>query len=95
MTGLQGRKVFVTGGSIGIGKATALLLARCGAPVVVAARDEARLDAAVEEIRAARQAASQHVSGIALDVGDRAAVNAAAPKVLEAFVVQHGLGLRG
>ncbi len=38
MPGLAGRRVLVTGGSRGIGRATAVLLARCGAAVGIAYR---------------------------------------------------------
>lgn len=41
---LTGRLIMVTGGSTGIGRATAILLSELGARVVVAARDSARLE---------------------------------------------------
>jgi 3-oxoacyl-[acyl-carrier protein] reductase len=50
---LDGRTALVTGASQGIGRAVALLLARQGARVVVAARNEAKLDELVGEIAAA------------------------------------------
>ncbi len=43
--GLEGRVAVVTGGSEGIGAATALLFARCGADVVITGRTQATLDA--------------------------------------------------
>lgn len=46
-TALAGKHAFVCGASKGIGAATAQLLARCGANVTVAARDEAALEALV------------------------------------------------
>jgi NAD(P)-dependent dehydrogenase (short-subunit alcohol dehydrogenase family) len=48
--GLAGRVAIVTGGSRGIGRATAAVLAREGARVVICARDEAGVTAAAAEI---------------------------------------------
>jgi NAD(P)-dependent dehydrogenase (short-subunit alcohol dehydrogenase family) len=49
--GFEGKVAIVTGGASGIGKATALLLARGGAAVMICARRRARLEAAVDEAR--------------------------------------------
>lgn len=49
-TSLAGRSVVVTGGSKGIGKGIARVFARAGADVLLAARDEATLAAAAEEL---------------------------------------------
>ena len=51
-TPLEGRSVIVTGGSYGIGKGIARVFARAGADVLLAARDEARLSAAAEDLGA-------------------------------------------
>jgi 3-oxoacyl-[acyl-carrier protein] reductase len=56
--GLKGRVALVTGGSKGIGLATSHELAREGARVFIASRDQANVDAAVAEIRAAGGEAS-------------------------------------
>ncbi|XP_064324233.1 dehydrogenase/reductase SDR family member 13 [Phalacrocorax carbo] len=48
---LRGRTAIVTGGSGGIGAATALELARCGARVVLASRNALRGEAAARRIR--------------------------------------------
>ena len=50
---LQGRVAVVTGASAGIGRATALSLARDGAAVVIQARRAEKLDELAKEIRAA------------------------------------------
>ena len=48
--GIKGRCALVTGGSQGIGRACAELLAAEGVDVAIAARDEARLQAVAEEL---------------------------------------------
>ena len=47
---VDGKVVVVTGGSSGIGQATALMMARAGARVAIVARDEAKLQETVREI---------------------------------------------
>jgi citronellol/citronellal dehydrogenase len=49
---LQGQVVLVSGGAGGIGRATAWLLGRLGASVVIAGRSAAKLDEAVDAMRA-------------------------------------------
>ena len=48
--GLKGRVAIVTGGTQGIGKAAAVLLAKEGASVVIAARGQDMLDAVAAQI---------------------------------------------
>ena len=49
--GMEGKVVLITGGTSGIGRATATALAAMGAEVVVTGRNRERGEAAVEEIR--------------------------------------------
>ncbi len=70
MSELQGKTVFVTGASSGIGKATALAFAREGCRLLVCARRQERLESLLEALTKAGTA----VHGFALDVRDRGAV---------------------
>lgn len=47
---ISGRRALITGGSLGIGRATAAELVAEGVDVAIVARDKARLDAAVQEL---------------------------------------------
>ncbi|WP_348752504.1 SDR family oxidoreductase [uncultured Aquincola sp.] len=71
---LAGRVAVVTGGSSGIGLATADLLLSCGAAVAVCGRDAQRLDAAVAGLRERHPQARLHAQ--TCDVLDKAAVQA-------------------
>ncbi len=51
---MTGKTVLVTGGTTGIGRATALGLARLGAHLAITGRDRERAEDAAREIRAAR-----------------------------------------
>lgn len=62
---LKGKNVIITGASRGIGKAIALRLAREGANVVIAARDQETLNSAVAEIK---KQASSKIIGVSTDV---------------------------
>ncbi len=48
---LSGKVAIVTGGSRGIGKSTAILLAQHGADVVITSKDKTNLENAVKEIK--------------------------------------------
>ena len=61
---LEGKVALVTGGSMGIGLAIGRRLAEEGSAVVLAARTQGRLDAAVQELRKENLSAS----GVAADV---------------------------
>jgi 3-dehydrosphinganine reductase len=77
----RGKKVAITGGNSGIGRAAALQLAREGASVAILARDQGRLDAVVNELKAAGGPQARFV-GVSVDVKDDASVEAAAAAVL-------------
>lgn len=81
MTNLQGRIALVTGASQGIGRAVALELARSGAVVGLAARNQAKLDEAAAEIKAAGGQAEV----FAMDVASEEAIKAGARAVLDRF----------
>jgi short-subunit dehydrogenase len=65
---LKDKTVIVTGGSSGIGKALAMQFASSGANVVIAARNEAKLN----ETKAALQHSGYSVTAITCDVSDAA-----------------------
>jgi 3-dehydrosphinganine reductase len=64
----DGKKVFITGGSSGIGKATAEHLVRWGADVCIASRGTDRLREAAEEIRGHAAHPGQKILAMPLDV---------------------------
>jgi NAD(P)-dependent dehydrogenase (short-subunit alcohol dehydrogenase family) len=74
MSGFDGTRVLVVGGSSGIGQATAAAFAAAGANVTIASRSKAKLDAAIKAIGAASAAAP--VTAVELDITDDAAVSA-------------------
>jgi len=77
---MTGKTVVVTGGNSGIGKQTALNLARAGARVVVTARDAARGETAVSDLRAHN--VSGEVELVVFDLGDLASVRSGAAEIL-------------
>ena len=70
--GLQDKVAVVTGGTSGIGLATARLLLREGAAVVICGRDQARLAAAKASLLG--NAAEKNLLAMACDVLDKDAV---------------------
>jgi 3-dehydrosphinganine reductase len=82
MSWFQGKKVLLVGGSEGIGRETALALARQGAHVLVSARRQAQLDETVAAMKAVAASPSQVLAALSLDACDRTVVRAAVPQVL-------------
>jgi 3-oxoacyl-[acyl-carrier protein] reductase len=78
---LEGKTAFVTGASQGIGRACALTLAKMGARVALAARNEAALEAVAAEIAAAGGQAKTFL----MDVSDEISIQAAAKAAIAHF----------
>lgn len=68
MKAFRGRHAVITGGTSGIGLATAKLLARRGAAITIVARDRERLEAACEAIAAERSDVEAPIHWVAADV---------------------------
>src|SRR5690606_6219940 len=81
---LQGRSVIITGGSKGIGRGIARVFARAGVKLTIVARNQAEINAAVEEMNAAGGIAR----GAVCDVTD---IDAVQRMVDEAAAAQGGL----
>lgn len=92
---LAGRTVLITGANTGIGRATAVALARRGARLVLAGRSEERTRAALDEVRAA----GAEAGFLPLDLGDLASVRRAASTFLDGgsplHVLINNAGLAG
>ena len=67
---MSGKRILVSGGGSGIGRATACLLARLGGEVVISGRKQDKLDSVVEVIRSHGYKAQ----GIACDIREQQAV---------------------
>jgi NAD(P)-dependent dehydrogenase (short-subunit alcohol dehydrogenase family) len=95
MRELHGQTALVTGAASGIGRATALALARAGAQVIVCDVNETQLAALAGELGSACRLARR------VDVSDRAAMQAFADEVhtlvpaVDVLVNNAGVGLQG
>ena len=81
MENLQGKKAIITGGSRGLGKATALAFAKLGIDVAITGRDETRLKETAEELRALGVKATY----ASFDVGNHQEVKTAIQQLVQDF----------
>jgi NAD(P)-dependent dehydrogenase (short-subunit alcohol dehydrogenase family) len=86
---LAGRVCVVTGATRGIGRATAMQLARLGADVVIVGRDEARLDAV--RIEAKQAAGNERVQWVRADFASLASVRLAGQEIAQRWPAIHVL----
>jgi NAD(P)-dependent dehydrogenase (short-subunit alcohol dehydrogenase family) len=89
MSELADRTFIVTGANSGIGKITALELARQGAQVILACRSKDKALPVQDELR--RETRNDRVELVALDLGDLASVRACAQELLDRKLPIHGL----
>ena len=80
---MTGKNVLVTGGTGGIGKATAIGLAALGARVGITGRDRVRAEAAAADIRAA--SGSSAVDVYVADMSSQAEVRRLSGEILDAY----------
>ena len=86
--GLKGKRALVTGGSLGIGKAIALELAREGADVAIVARTKDRLEAAARELESQT---GRKIIPLAADVTSREQVDRTVAQAAERLGGLHSL----
>jgi NAD(P)-dependent dehydrogenase (short-subunit alcohol dehydrogenase family) len=87
---LSGRTAIVTGSTAGIGRGSAEGLARAGASVVINGRTQARVDEALQQMRAAFPQAT--ISGIAADLATAEGANALVAQAPDADILVNNVG---
>jgi NAD(P)-dependent dehydrogenase (short-subunit alcohol dehydrogenase family) len=80
---LSGRTVFITGANSGLGQETARAMAARGAHVILAGRDQAKLDESVAAIRASVPAAQ--LDTLTVDLGSLESIRAATSRARQQF----------
>ncbi|PKP89855.1 MAG: short-chain dehydrogenase [Alphaproteobacteria bacterium HGW-Alphaproteobacteria-16] len=80
---MAGQTVFITGANSGLGQETARAMAACGAHIIMAGRDQAKLDEAVAAIRAQHPDAS--LDTIVCDLGNLASIRACGGEARKRF----------
>ncbi|ANK12714.1 SDR family NAD(P)-dependent oxidoreductase [Erythrobacter neustonensis] len=80
---LSGRTVFITGANSGLGQETARAMAARGAHVIMAGRDQEKLDASVAAIRTDQPQAA--LDTITLDLGSLESIRAATSRARQRF----------
>ncbi len=76
---MNGKTVVITGGNAGIGKATAIALAKKGAEILITSRSEGKAKAAVEEIRS--ESKNENVDFVLINLIDQDSVRKAAEEI--------------
>ncbi len=80
---MQNKTVLITGGTGGIGKQTALALARLGAQVIVTGRSQASGEAAVSELK--QRSGSQQIELLLADLSTQAGVRSIADQFKQKY----------
>lgn len=80
---LSGRTVFITGANSGLGQETARAMAARGAHVILAGRDQAKLDESVAAIHAGH--AKAQLDTLTVDLGDLENIRAATSRARQRF----------
>lgn len=78
---LSGKVAIVTGGNTGIGKETVVGLIKENCLVIIGARDEAKTNATITEIK--KQYPNSKLYGYRLDLGDRESIREFSSKVFD------------
>lgn len=76
---MKGKTVVITGGNAGIGKATALALAKKGAEIVITSRSEIKAKEAVAEIK--KSSGNDKVDYVSIDLSSQKSVRQAAEEL--------------